>query len=81
MTLFLLTIQDKMLYGEPDVAIAVVDAPDEETALRAARPTIVDLAESGRCRCVPHARLLEPGTFYRLGAVVRLPRDPRAEER
>lgn len=79
MTLYLLTIQDKTLYGEPDVSIAVVDAPDEETALRAARPTIVELAERGRCRCVPHARLLEPGKFYRLGAVVRLPLDPNAE--
>jgi hypothetical protein len=77
---YLVTIQDKMLWGEPDVAIAVVDAPDEETALRAALPTIVELAESGRCRCVPHARLLEPGKFYRLGAVVRLPPDPNAEE-
>lgn len=74
--LYLVAIQDKMLYGEPDVALAVVDAPDEETALLAARSTIVELAERGRCRCVPHARLLEPGTFYRLGAVVRLPRDP-----
>ena len=77
--IYIVTIQDKTLYGEPDVALAVVDAPDEETAVRAARPTIEELAERGRCRCVPHARQLEPGKFYRLGAVVRLPRDPNVE--
>lgn len=78
--IFIVTIQDKTLYGEPDVAIAVVDAPDEEAAWRAAYPTLDELAERGRCRCVPHARLIELGKFYRLGAVVRLPRDPNAEE-
>ena len=74
--IYLVTIEDKMLYGEPAVALAVVDAADEAEALRAARATIVELADSGRGRCVPHARQLEPGRFYRLGAVVRLPREP-----
>ncbi len=74
--IYLVTIQDKSLYGEPDIALAVVDAPDDQSALRAAFPTIEQLAESGRGRCVPHARLLESGKFHRLGAVVRLPRDP-----
>jgi hypothetical protein len=78
--IYLVTIQDKTLYREPDVALAVVDAPDEETALRAARPAIEALADRGRGRCVPHARQLEPGKFYRLGAVVRIPYDPNAEE-
>lgn len=78
--IYLVTIQDKTLYGEPDIALAVVDAPDEETARRAAHPTIEQLADAGRGRCVPYARLLEPGRFYRLGAVVRLPRDPNAED-
>ncbi len=78
--IYFVTIQDKTLYGEPDVALALVDASDEEAALRAARPTIVELAERGRGRCVPHARQLEPGRFYRLGAVVRIPYDPNAEE-
>ena len=77
--IYLVTIMDKTLYAEPDIALAVVEAPDEESALRAARPTIEELADRGRGRCVPHARPLEPGKFYRLGAVVRLPRDPNAE--
>ena len=76
--IFIVTIQDKTLYGEPDIALAVVDAPDEEAALRVARPTIEELADRGRGRCVPHARQLEAGKFYRLGAVVRMPRDPNA---
>lgn len=76
--IFIVTIQDKTLYGEPDIALAFVEAPDEETACRAARPTIEQLADRGRGRCVPHAKPLEPGKFYRLGAVVRLPRDPNA---
>lgn len=78
--IYLVTIQDKTLYGEPDIALAVVEAPDEETACRRARPTIEELADRGRGRCVPHVRLLEPGKFYRLGAVVRLPHDPNAED-
>lgn len=78
--LYLVTIQDKTLYSEPDVALAIVDAPDEAAALGAARPTIEQLADRGRGRCVPHARALEPGKFYRLGAVVRLPRDPNAKD-
>lgn len=77
--IFLVTIQDKTLYGEPDVALAVVDAADEAEALRAARPTIEELADRGRGRCVPHAKQLEPGKFYRLGAVVRVPYDPNAD--
>lgn len=76
--IYLVTIHDKSLYGEPDVALAVVDAPDEETAYAAARPTIELLADGGRGRCVPHARVVELGKFYRLGALVRVPFDPNA---
>ena len=60
--IYLVTIHDKSLYGEPDVALAVVDAPDEETAYAAARPTIEQLADGGRGRCVPHARVVESGS-------------------
>ena len=77
--IFLVTIQDKTLYGEPDIALAVIDAADEAEALRDAKSTIIELADRGRGRCVPHARPLEVGKFYRLGAVVRIPRDPNAE--
>ena len=78
--MFVVTIQDKTLYGEPDIALAVIDAADEETAFHSARSTIIELAEHGRGRCVAHARQLELGKFYRLGAVIRSPRDPNAEE-
>ena len=76
--IYLVTIQDKNLFGEPDVALAVVDAPDEEAAYAAVRPTIEQLADKGRGRCVPHARVVELGKFYRLGALVRVPFDPNA---
>jgi hypothetical protein len=69
----LVSIQDKSLYGEPDIAIAVVDAADVEAARRAADDTILELAEKGRGRCVPHAREVDLGRFYRLGSVVRMP--------
>ena len=78
--IFLVTIQDKTLYGEPDIALAVIDAPDEATAIAAARPSVDELADRGRGRCVPHARPLEAGKFYRLGAVVRIPYDPNATD-
>jgi len=77
--IYVVTIQDKTLYGEPDIALAVVDAPDEQAAARAAYPTIEQLADAGRGRCVPHVRAIEPGKFYRLGALVRLAFDPNAE--
>ena len=77
--IYLVVIQDKSLYREPDIALAVVDAPDEETAHRAARPTIEQLADAGRGRCIPWARVIELGKFYRLGALVRLPSDPNAD--
>jgi len=75
---YLVTIQDKDLYGEPDIALAIVEAPHEEAALLTATPAIEHLAKGGRCRCVPHARRLVLGTFYRLGALVSLPRNPSA---
>lgn len=76
--IYLVTIQDKNLYGEPDVALAIVDAPDEKAAYGAARSTIEQLADRGRGRCVPHARVVELGKFYRLGALIQLPFDPNA---
>jgi hypothetical protein len=79
MPTYLVTIQDKSLYGEPDVAIAIVEAVDEATAWRAADATIRELADKGRGRCVPHARVIDLGRFYRLGAVVRLPPLPKED--
>jgi hypothetical protein len=54
--IYLVTIQDKSLYGEPDVVLAVVDVLDEEAACRAARPTIEQLADAGRALHSPCAR-------------------------
>lgn len=78
--IYLVTVQDKDLYGEPDVALALVEANDEETARFAADGVISELAYKGRCRCVPHVRAIDLGRFYRLGALVRLPHDPNKED-
>lgn len=80
MNTYLVTIQDKTLYGEPDVALAIVEAVDDAEALRAADDLIGELADKGRGRCVPHARVIDLGRFYRLGALVRLPHDPNKED-
>jgi hypothetical protein len=77
--MFLVTIKNKTLFGEPDIALAIVEADSEEEALRASYPTIEQLADRGHGRCVPHARLIDKGRFYRLGAVIRLPYDPNVE--
>lgn len=76
MSTYLVTIHDKDLYGEPDIAFAIIEAPHEEAAILAAAPAIDTLAKGGRCRCVPHARRCDLGEFYRLGAFIRLPRNP-----
>jgi len=78
--LYLVTIQDKGLYGEPDIAIAIVEAADEAAARRTADPVIDDLAANKRGRCIPHVRAIDLGRFYRLGALVRLPHDPGKED-
>jgi hypothetical protein len=70
--LFLVMIKDKSLYGEPDIALAVVETPDEEAANLAAGPSLEQLARAGRARCVSRACGIELGEFYRLGALIHL---------
>jgi hypothetical protein len=71
--LFLVMIKDKSLYGEPDIALAVIEAPDEESANLAAVPSLEQLVRAGRARCVSRACEIELGKFYRLRALIRLP--------
>jgi hypothetical protein len=73
MPLFLVRIKDKELRGEPDIALAVVEATDETNAVRAADELVIDLAESGRGRCVPRACEPDLGRFYRVGTLIRMP--------
>jgi hypothetical protein len=74
--IYLVTIQDKDLYGDPDVALALIAAPDAHTACRYAGRTLNELAAQGRTNCVPHAKKLELDAFYRPGTAVRLSQDP-----
>lgn len=71
--LFLVMIKDKSLPGEPDTALAVVEAADEEAANLAAEPTLELLAQAGSARCVSRAREIDLGQFYRLGALIHPP--------
>lgn len=71
--IYLVLIQDKELYGEPDIALGIVDVTDDLEAQRAAADVIGDLADRGCGRCIPHVREIDLGRFYRLGSVVRLP--------
>jgi hypothetical protein len=73
--IYLVAIQDKDLYGDPDVALALIAAPDEQTACQYAGRTLGELAAQGRTNCVPHARKLELGAFYRPSTIVRLSQD------
>lgn len=77
---WLVVIQDKELYGEPDIALSIVEACDEESANASATDTIEQLVKVGRGRCVPHARRLEFGRFYRVGSLLSLPRNPDGQE-
>lgn len=74
MPLFLVTIHDKDLRDEVDIAIGVVEATDQSRAILFAKELVNDLAEAGRGRCVPRAREVGLGAFYRIGQIVRLPR-------
>lgn len=71
MPTYLVTIHDKELRGEPDIALAVVEASDVLAASHHAYPTLDALSIRGRCRCVARVKEIEPGHFYRLGALVR----------
>jgi hypothetical protein len=69
--MFLVTIHDKELQGEPDVALGIVEALCEEEAIRQADPALERYMSVGRCRCVAQARRIDIGRFYKLSAVVR----------
>lgn len=73
MPLYLVAIQDKQLMGEPDIGFAVVEANNEANARNAAQPEIMALGYAGRCRCIAHAREIEPGRFYRTRALLKPP--------
>jgi hypothetical protein len=71
--LYIVTIKDKCMMGEPDIGLAVVEALSEAAALRSADDWINLLAYQGRGRCVANAREITPGAFYRTLALVRPP--------
>lgn len=71
--MYLVTIHDKMLQGEPDIGMAVVEAEEPYEALDTADPILDELARRGRCRCVASVRVIEVGKYYRTLALVKPP--------
>lgn len=79
MPFYVVTIQDKDLPGEPDIAMGIVDTGEDDAqshllAIISASSKLEELAKSGRYRCVPHIRRVELGEMYRVSALVRLSR-------
>lgn len=70
MAFWIVRIQDKTQVGEPDIGFAIVDVPDEETAIREADSQLASLIGNGFYRCVAHAKPIELGRFYRARALV-----------
>lgn len=72
MRLWLVTIQDKELRGEPDVGMIIVDT-NEDDARSLGRTAVCKLAEIGRSRCVASVREIKTGFAYRTSALIRAP--------
>lgn len=74
MSLYLVTIQDKELNGEPDIGMCIVEAESEEDALAksgAWERCIQFAGREGRGRCVPHARRWSIGMWCRTSSLIR----------
>lgn len=69
-TTWLVTIRDKSLAGEPNIAMSVVGASNEDEALATVNETMAALALAGRARCVARARPIELGAVYRISALL-----------
>lgn len=70
LVIFLVTVHDKELDGEPDVGLCIV-VGDEELASRAGRAMEAELSAVGRGRCVASWRKIEPGFCYRIGSLIK----------
>jgi hypothetical protein len=71
--MYLVTIKDKDMDGEPDIGFAVVVAANENEALLSAEPDLQLLRWAGRCRCVARAKEIDPKRFYRTLTMLRPP--------
>lgn len=71
-TLYLVVLQDKSLYGEPDVGLGIYDG-DEAGAHALGCEMEAAMAMLDRCRCVHRVREVVPGRMYRASAMMRTP--------
>lgn len=72
MKLWLIVIQDKSLYGEPDVGLAFVEG-NELAAIARRKELEKECIAAGRGRCVGRHREIERGKAYRATALLRTP--------
>ena len=66
MIVWLVTLQDAELRGEPIIGFAVVEAPTEEAAMSFGCEQSVKMAEAGRGRIKPHVEPFVVGTWRRV---------------
>lgn len=70
MKLWLVVINNKELYGEPDVGVAVIEG--NELAAKAKLEEMERLCTaSGKARCIGRYREIERGKSYRATALLR----------
>lgn len=68
--IWLVVVQDKDMYGEPDVGMAIVEG-DVQLAIDVGHDMEDELRATGRCRCVHYVKAIEPGKHYRIDALIR----------
>lgn len=73
MRLWMVALQDKELYMEPDVGLCFVESDDEQAANDAGAAMQFSAMTAGRCRCVFRYREIERGFKYRSTALLRTP--------
>lgn len=72
MQLWLIVVQDKDLYDEPDIGVAFIEGNRLGANIKA-REMERACIESGRGRCVARVREIERGKSYRATALLRTP--------
>lgn len=75
---YLVVLQDKEMFGEPDVGMAIVADEDvyaaEKRAESVGRNMEGEMRAAGRCRCVAFVRPVATDTSYRIGSLIRAAR-------
>ncbi len=71
--IWLVSLHDKDIPGEPDIGMAFHVGTEEEAA-SLGREMEAAMHVFGRCRCVSQVKSVETGRQYRMGALIRTSR-------